>query len=293
VPDAFNVVHLLHPKIPIMMAYREVAETVHWGLKELGYMSTFSVNQFHPEHWNILFGGQSLKPEEITRIPQKSIFYNLEQIANTPIEDLSPTIRAIAARFRIWEYNAENIQLLRKLNPAFAPIHVPIAWGENLRRIEKQEEDIDVLFYGGPTKSRMNVFGSLAAAQLKCVFAAGLFGPSRDSLIARSKIVLNLNCLYLSRIFEIVRVSYLLANEKAVVSDIYPESLIETDIREGVAFAPLEKIVEECARLVADDGERSALALRGRVAFEKRDIRRILPHALAVAFHGTTVPGKE
>ena len=39
----------------------------------------------------------------------------------------------------------------------------------------------------------------------------GLYGPPRDALIARSKIILNMH-LYDAKVFEIVRVSYLLAN---------------------------------------------------------------------------------
>jgi hypothetical protein len=99
-------------------------------------------------------------------------------------------------------------------------------------------------------------------------------------LISRSKLVLNLNLYSGKPIFEVVRVSYLLANAKAVVSDLYDDSAIEPDLRNAVEFAPVEQIIPACLRLVQDAAARRALEQRGREAIRRRDIRSILGRVL-------------
>jgi hypothetical protein len=278
----FHLVHVVHPTSHGPMGYREVIETIRWGLAELGCDVTVAFNTFVADRTNICFGGQMLAAEHLERIPPDTIFYHLEQIAHLQVDKLGPSHPIIASRFRIWEYSPANIVTWQKLNPVFAPQLLPICWSPNLRQIPKlDDEDIDVLFYGLPSAARLTLFGHLCQAEMKCVYACGLYGHARDSLIARAKIILNLNLFESTQIFEIVRVSYLLANEKAVVSDVYPNSTIDPDIREAVAFTPVEKITAQCLRLSKDDSARRQLAARGRAIFERRDIRENLRRVLA------------
>jgi hypothetical protein len=279
----FHLVHVVHPTSHGPLGYREVVETIKWGLGELGHDVTVAFNNFVSDRINICIGGQMLTPEHLHRVPPGAIFYNLEQIAHIPVDKLRPSFPLIASQFRVWDYNPANLATWQKLNPAFPPQLLPICWSPNLRQIPKlDEEDIDVLFYGIPSAARLTLFGLLCQAELKCVYACGLYGQARDSLIARAKIILNLNLYESSQIFEIVRVSYLLANEKAVVSDIYPGSSIDPDIREAVAFTPVQNITAECLRLAKDDSARHQLAARGRAIFERRDIRENLKQLLVL-----------
>jgi hypothetical protein len=278
----FHLVHVVHPTSHGPLGYHEVLETLRWGLGELGYHVTVAFNSFVSDRTNICLGGQMLTAEHLQRVPSGTIFYQLEQIAHVPIDKLVASLPIIASRFRVWDYNPVNIGTWQKLNPAFTPQVLPICWSPNLRQIPKlDDEDIDVLFYGIPSAARLTLFGHLCQAEMKCVYACGLYGQARDSLIARAKIILNLNLYESSQIFEIVRVSYLLANEKAVVSDIYPGSAIDPDIKEAVAFTPVQNITAECLRLVKDDSARHELAARGRAIFERRDIRENLQRLLA------------
>src|SRR5262249_47367409 len=132
-----------------------------------------------------------------------------------------------------------------------------------------------ILFYGSSSEYRFRLLNELCEQGLRVVFACGLYGASRDNLIARSKIVLNLN-KYAESIFEIARVSYLLANRKAVVSDIRDNTFIELDIFGAVEFARPEALANACIRLIADDKARTDLATRGEAIMRKRDIRSIL-----------------
>jgi hypothetical protein len=108
-----------------------------------------------------------------------------------------------------------------------------------------------------------------------------MYGEARDSLISRSKIVLNVNDDR-GDIFEIVRVSYLLANKKAVVSTLDPRTAIEDDIISGVKFTEMDKLVDDCVKLIDDDNARSTLGAAGFecISNPKRDIRNILKNVL-------------
>ena len=76
-------------------------------------------------------------------------------------------------------------------------------------------------------------------------------------------------------------VTKVLANAKAVVADIYPDSYIEQDIASGVIFAPTEMIATTCWDLLADDARRDRLERQGFACIARRDIRILLAAALA------------
>jgi hypothetical protein len=94
-------------------------------------------------------------------------------------------------------------------------------------------------------------------------------------------VVVNINRYPKLRTFEVVRVSYLLGNGKAVVSDFYPEYRLDDDLRQAVAFAPLDKVIATCERVLADPVERQRLETAGRVVMQSRDIRKILDGPVA------------
>jgi hypothetical protein len=283
----FNIVHVLPDGYRNLRAYHEVIESIRWGLQELGHDATYSVNMLCPNARNILFGGQ-LAPDLVLDSPEGTIYYNLEQITGNPQwcpTDPHPLTRFVSSRLHIWDYSGANIASWNRLDPTHRVKHVPIGYAPLLTRIEDAEnQDIDVLIYGSAGDRRLAVFASicnLGNAGVSTVFASGLFGPGRDNLIARSKIVLNINHLTHGKIFEIVRASYLMANSKAIVADFSPDTYIEGDIAAGVMFVPMEQIAETCCHLLADDTRRLQLARQGFGCISQRDIRVFLAAALA------------
>lgn len=283
----FNLVHVAGDGVRGTEAYRDVIDLVLWGLRQLGHHVTYSVNLCRHEATNILFGGHLL-PELLVNCPDDTIYYNLEQICGHPQYDHdSPkdTVSLIASKFLIWDYTGANIPTWNTLNPKHAARLVPVGYAPILTRIENAaQQDIDVLIYGAVGEQRLAVFASLGRlvnGGLSAVFASGVYGAGRDSLIARSRIVLNVNNIPRSKVFEIVRVSYLLANAKAVVADIYPDSYIEQDIASGVIFVPTTMIAKTCWELLADDARRTQLERQGFTCMARRDIRLLLAAALA------------
>ena len=106
-------------------------------------------------------------------------------------------------------------------------------------------------------------------------------GRRRRAIIARAKVVVNASLYTSSRVFEIARVCYLLANAKAVVSDLRPDTIIEPDILGGIVAATPQDLVRQCLDLIEDESRRAALEARGRAIARARDIRDILRPVLA------------
>lgn len=262
-----------------LFGYREVIDTIKWGLNELGHPVTETLNTIEPDKVNVLFGGQMLELEQIVNLPENTIFYHLEQLSGLEKKNVRMSVKVLSKKFQLWDYSRANLTKWQELGTLYPVKHVPIGYAEPLTHIEKVEEDIDVLFYGVPGQNRLHAIVEACNRRLKVVYACGLYGASRDSLIARSKIVLNIN-IYDSKIFEEVRVSYLLANRKAVVADADPDTRIEDDMRFAVRFAPLNEIAKTCKELVADDDARHSLEEAGFEAIKNRDIRKILAEVL-------------
>lgn len=278
----FHVSHLIpNPRQHGLQGYREVIETLRWGLASLGYDVSVNLNAIANDATNIVLGFQMLGESDISRLPPDTIVYNLEQIAGLSDDQLKPVFRGAARRLRIWEYSERNLVAWQRLQPLHPVVHVPIGWAPTLATIPRAaSQDIDILYYGIPSDYRFAMFNALCQQGMSCLYACGLYGSSRDTLIARAKLVLNLNLYSQSRIFEIVRVSHLLTNAKAVVADLYPDTFVEPDLRDAVAFAVPEKVVDCCRRLLEDESARRKLEKQGEEAMRKRDIRPILSRAL-------------
>lgn len=279
----FHISHIVHPASHThgLLGYQEIIQTLQWGLTSLGHEATAGRNEFRADAVNIVLGFQMLGAPHIQSLPNETIIYNLEQLAGIPLQDVPAVVANAARKFIIWDYDPRNLEAWGQFQPAHPPVLLPIGWAPTLAQVPQREQDIDVLFYGFPAKTRLEIFQALCDSGIHAIFACGFYGPQRDELIARSKLVLNINRHQHSRVFEIVRVSYLLANGKAVVSDIYPKSRIDPELKDAVAFAPLEQVVATCLQLLSDEPARRQLESRGRAWMEKRDIRPMLEQALA------------
>ena len=288
----FNIVHVVRDGFLGVKAYQEVIASVRWGLEQLGHSTTYSINNCHETATNVVFGGHLL-PRMLIDHRHNVIYYNLEQIRGhaqyDPVEPVN-TIEFIAQNLPIWDYSQANIETWNRLTPKHPVKLMPICYAPVLTRIKSAEtQDIDVLLYGVVGERRLSVFsllGNLVNLGLSTVFACGLYGESRDGLIARSKIVLNINNVEHAKIFEIVRVSYLMANAKAVVADISPETHIEADIADGVLCVPIETIPKACLSLLNDRDRRTRLERQGFECISRRDIRPFLVAALGQEIAG-------
>lgn len=137
-----------------------------------------------------------------------------------------------------------------------------------------------MLLYGVPGPGRLGAFQQLCNHGLTCVFLCGLYGPARDELIARSKMIVNIALYERSKIFEVVRVSYLMANRKAVVADVDADTVIDADVAAGIRTVSAGELVAACKDLAADAAARERLQEAAFRSISQRDIRRILAEVI-------------
>jgi hypothetical protein len=264
--------------------FREIAEAVHHGLLALGHDSVLTNRLDLHDRRTIVLGANHIVHYGM-ELPKDPIFYNLEQMGHDSPWMAMPAFIDLFRRYPTWDYSPANIEYLATLGLP-RPTYVPIGYVPELTRIAAAAEDIDVLFYGMPSERRYAVLRDLHDRGLRVKWLLGALGASRDAWIARSKIVLNVH-YWEAKIFEIARVSYLLANRRAVVSESGGDPTLERGLESGVAFANYNELVDRCVELLGDERARRELAERGYQAFSARSQADILHHALA-ALEGVT-----
>jgi tetratricopeptide (TPR) repeat protein len=259
-------------------AFREVAEALHYALLALGHDSVLTQRLDLHERRTIVFGANHLVHYGL-EVPENPIFYNLEQLGDDSPWMAMPEFIDLFRRYPNWDYSHANIEYLAAEGLP-RPTYVPIGYVPELTRIRPAAEDIDVLFYGMLSERRYGVLKDLHDRGLRVKWLSGVLGAGRDAWIARSKIVLNVH-YWEAKIFEIARVSYLLANRRVVVSERGADPTFECELESGVAFADYDELVDRCVELLGDEGARRELAERGYQAFSARDQAAIVDRALA------------
>jgi hypothetical protein len=258
--------------------FQEVAETLTWALTRLGYPARLAERPSPGQEPAIVLGAQVLPARELAALPAGSVLYNLEQVDDHSSWLTPPVLRAFH-RYPVWDYSRSNCRTWARLGVSH-PLWVPIGYVPELTRIPRlSNPDVDVLFYGTPNPRRLRILEALKARGVRVVAGFGIYGAERDALIARAKLVLNVH-YYPLRIFEVVRVSYLLANGKAVVAECDPDTDMEDDLRDAVCTAPYDGLVDACRELLAHPGAREELAERGYARMAARDATAIVAEAL-------------
>lgn len=229
-----------------------------------------------PDAVNILFGMHLL--DEATAMslhPLTTVVYNLEQLGGswTP-----PWYLGLAQRYQVWDFSTINLQVWHSVPRCCKPQRVEVAYVPELTRFQSHaEQPVDVFFYGSLNDRRTGILQRLIAGGIQPVCGTGLYGVGRDAVIASSKLILNLHA-HPQEIFEAVRVSYLLANSKAVVSENSPDIGYFAD---AVALADPDTIAEVCRELLANDEKRRVLEQRGFQVFSQHSLLDSLAVAIA------------
>ena len=267
---------IVSPKgYPHSEAFREVAQTLHAAAAALGHDVVLTDRADLPDRRTIVLG-----PNLVARFPQPlpedAVLYNLEQAGEGPW--FEPAVLDLFRTRAVWDYSERNAANLAAMGVP-RPRVVPIGWDPVLERIAPAKEDIDVLFYGSTNPRRLRVLEALRQAGVRVEIAWGVYGAQRDALIARARIVLNVH-YFEAKVFEIVRVSYLLANGRAVVSERGAAPEEEAPFAEAVRFADYDGLVAACLDLLERPAERARLSEAGRRIMRARPETGILKEAL-------------
>lgn len=223
-------------------AFSEVTSGLYFAFQELGLptgLLWFGENPPPNDLKTIVLGAHLAK-----ELKPGSIIYNMEQINSGSVFVNEGYIKMLR-EFEVWDYSHRNIEELKKLG--IEAKYCGVGYVSELTNIKSPENpEIDVLFYGSINERRMKICNELSK-QCNVYVACDCYGEERDKLIARTKIILNIH-FYPSKVFELVRVSYLLANKKCVVSEYGDDKQLESQFDDAVVFAPYDELVETCLR---------------------------------------------
>jgi hypothetical protein len=250
-------------------AFAEVAASLSGAFSELGGSAPVvsDISQFAGRA-PVVFGANMLSARIVEMLPPHSILVNLEQIV-PGYAWFKEEYKAILKAKPILDYSQRNKRNL--LSHGIDNVDVlEIGYHSSLTRIPTvNNKDIDVLFYGSMGERRSKVLRELAMAGLQVVHLFGEYGAKRDMAISRSKVVLNMHHSE-NGVFEIVRVSYLLANKICVLTEGDPADPEIQPFAQGMAIEPYERLVERCIELCRDSKQRGILAGNGQAAMKAR-----------------------
>ena len=247
----YNICIIKPKNYPHSDAFWELAELLTYSLRDLENDVVMCISEIFADRQNILFGAHLLTDFDL---PPSTIIFNTEQLSNGS-EKWVQRIIDLGKKYIIVDYDDNNIKFLQQ-NGCKKVHKFQIGFHEKLNRIPRRKnKDIDVLFYGSAKERRRNLLNEISNSGLKVKHLFGVYGAQRDEYISRAKVVLNCHH-FEAKIFEIVRVHYLVNNNIPVVSELHPETKIEpfwSSIINGVQF---ENIAAECKRLSNDESIR-------------------------------------
>jgi glycosyltransferase involved in cell wall biosynthesis len=260
----FAVCIVSPPEYAFSATFQEVAESLHYALQALSYDSIITHDLTLKDRRYIILGSHLIPTYygDIS-LAEDTILYNLEQVFENSTW-FSNTLLKLFHQYVIWDYHLQNIRRLMSLE--LRQIYqMPIGYMPQLSRIEAVEKKWDILFYGVMNEYRKPLLEKLQASGLKVKILFKVFGKERDAYIAQSKIILNLHHRA-DALFELVRVSYLLANQCFIISETYdPQQLSEQEkeFDTGLVFSAYNTILETCQNYLEKPKERKQIAKMG------------------------------
>ena len=268
-------------------ALAELAETLLYAFDALGLDFVFYINQLSMDAQNILLGAHLLDEASIHSLPENVIIYNSEQLVDSS-SWINESYLTLLKQRTVWDYSRENIDRLAARGIGGVQ-YAPVGYMPQLTRIPFVEQDIDVLFYGLINERRKNILEALIKSGLRVEFLSDVYREERDAYIARAKVVLNMH-YYEEGVFETVRVSYLLANEKAVVAEYNGGAALDLSLGEAVCAVPYDALVATCFSLVNDNEQRVKLAKKGFEFFSRMKETEILRPLLGLPPSKSALP---
>lgn len=202
------------PGYPHTRCFEELSLGLASGFRELGYSATETGVLSEINGMAVMLGTHLISAKNPISLPQDAIIYNTEQLSSGWMNDYYVDLMR---RHTVWDYSRENV---KKLTALGIDAHFcGVGYAPELERIPKVEEDLDVVFYGSMNERRAVILEKLIDAGVNLyIIPFGTYGAERDAILARAKIVLNVH-YYDDSPLEVVRLSYLWANKKYVVSE--------------------------------------------------------------------------
>jgi hypothetical protein len=213
----FNVTLIVSRDYPHSLALAEVGEYLAHLIGRCGLRAELSTNAVSGDFHNIILCGHMLSPGTIASLPDDTILFNSEPLADTEGWQFATGVyRKALDRFYVWDYSQANLDKLGHRRKGL----IPLLYCRGLVRRDIARETGDTLvFYGSPTPRREQLLQSLNDVGVKTKHLYGMYGEERDRIAFRSWAVLNLHKLDHVDVFEPVRCFYPLINRVPVISE--------------------------------------------------------------------------
>ena len=172
-----------------------------------------------------------------------TILINTENYKNFNVTEKIEIMLSNNLNFYIFDYNPINIKYYKNTYPNIKIYYIPLLYNiflENyynsniLKKINYNEKDIDIIFFGTINERRNNILQPLKE-KYNILIISDIFLLSHSELfnyIERSKIILNIYYYYDNFVFDYYRNSLLLSNKIFLISE-YPHNIdlnIETNL---------------------------------------------------------------
>ena len=249
---------------------------VYYALKRLGFAVETRINEINPHSRNIIFGSHYFPEEVSAAVPRNSVVFNLEQLtAGSHWANKSSYMRLLEI-FDVWDYSPGNVAFLQGALGFSNVVCVRLGYVPEMTRLDRScPQDVDVLFYGGLNDRRNAVLQKLAAAGVNPVILQRVYGAARDAWIVRSKIILNIHYRRPANL-ETVRLGYLWANKKTVISEFGPDTERAPELADACRYCVYDDLAEAAVELLADAGAREKQAEAGFAAFSSMPLTEAL-----------------
>ena len=268
----FNIC-IIKPKNYVhYLAFKEVSELLHFSFLKLNLRSSITFNNFdtNPRKKNIIFGAHLLNEELINSVPKNSIIFNTEQVGSLNLNKkwVSRIMQLAENGVELWDYSIFNLKYIYKFTKVEGKLF-EIGYQDELNRIRlSKSPDIDVLFYGAINERRKHIIDKLVESKIKVKCLFGEYGEKRDKWIANSKLVLNMH-MYDSKVFEIIRVFYLMTNSVPVVSEYDKNTKINYNYLNGFKASSYDELIKNIINLVGNKIARKELGNKGSSLIKK------------------------
>lgn len=262
---------------------------LYYALADLGFEVEILFNRFNPKSRNIVFAS-CIAPRRVNRmLPPGSIIFNLEQFGVAGSKWCNEHYLAHLRSFTVWDYSAANVEWLK--NAGIPDVqHVPLGYVPQMTRLNPcYPTDIDALFYGLVTDRRHELVRKFLAAGINTLVSQEAFGNLRDKLLAHSRLVLNIHQFLPARL-EVVRLGYVWANRKPVLSEIREDTDIPEHLLEACEFAAYEDMPGAAKGLLADNERLKRRAESGFRAFSARPMAESLKKLVGKRQHSFCPP---
>lgn len=271
----FTLVRITTPHMPDTRVFDDVLLPLKYALESLGYEAETRVNVFNPGSRNICLGANYDPALQWIRPPDGTILLNLEQLEAEGYPWLADgAYLDLLRRFETWDFSLRNVDYLksRGIEAAFLPLgYVP----EMSRLAPCPDPLTDGLFYGAITPRRRQVLDALDARGLKILRLEKAFGDERDQALYRTRLLINIHHS-LPASLEIVRLGYALANRRAVVSELAPDTYHYPELAGACAYGLKGELPALAAELAADEAMRERQARQGFESFADLRLDRAL-----------------